>query len=293
MTDGFETIRLEIADAVAVVTLDRPEQRNAFSSLMMAEIIRAFDLTDADDRVRAVIVTGAGRYFCPGAELAGAGTFDRSGGAIDPHRESGKVGDLYRDRGGRVALRIFCSLKPVIGAINGAAAGVGATMTLPMDIRLASTTARFGFVFNARGIVPEAASSWFLPRLVGIQTALLWCYAGRVVDAGEALEAGLLHSVHEPEALLPAAVELAREIAGKSAPHSAALTRQMMWRMLGAAHPMDAHRADSRAVQALGGLPDAREGVAAFLEKRPSAFAGSVSSTLPDIWPEWQEPEFR
>lgn len=289
---SFETIALDISEGIAVVRLDRPEQRNAFNSLMMAELIAAFDHTDADDAVKVVVVTGEGRFFCPGAELAGASAFDRSTGATDPHRESGKVGDIYRDRGGRVALRIFDSRKPVIAAINGSAAGVGVTMTLPMDIRMASDEAKFGFVFTRRGIVPEAASSWFLPRLVGVQTALLWCYAGKVVTAAEALDAGLLHSVHSSEALLPAALDVAREIARNSAPVAVALTRQMMWRMLGAAHPMDAHRADSRAVQALGASSDSREGVAAFLEKREPAYADAVSRDLPDIWPGRDDPDF-
>ncbi|MDB5454701.1 MAG: enoyl-CoA hydratase, partial [Caulobacter sp.] len=207
-------------------------------------------------------------------------------------REEGKVGDLYRDGGGRVTLRIYDSLKPVICAVNGPAVGIGVTMQLAMDIRLASTDARFGFVFARRGITPEAASSWFLPRLVGLQTALEWCYTGRVFAAQEALERGLVRSLHAPEDLLPAARALAREIADNAAPVSVALTRQLLWRMAGAAHPMDAHRADSRAIQSRGASGDAKEGVSAFLEKRAPAYPNTVSADLPDIWPGWSPPAF-
>jgi enoyl-CoA hydratase/carnithine racemase len=214
---------------------------------MRDELIAAFDLTDADDAVRAVVVTGAGRAFCAGADLgAGGNTFDYAK-RQDPRREATMAGDVYRDGGGQVTLRIFRSLKPVIGAINGAAVGIGATMLLPMDVRVASTQARFGFVFARRGITPEAASSWFLPRLVGLQTALEWCISGRVFAADEALAGGLVRSLHEPADLLGQAQALAREMTRHSAPVSVALTRQLLWRMAGAAHPMDAHRLDSRA----------------------------------------------
>jgi enoyl-CoA hydratase/carnithine racemase len=244
-------------------------------------------MADADDSVRAVIVTGEGRAFCAGADLsAGDSTFDHSETAAH------KAGRVPRDGGGMLSLRIFRSKKPVIGAINGAAVGVGVTMTLPMDVRLASTSARFGFVFSRRGIVPEAASSWFLPRVVGISQALEWTYSGRVFDADEALAGSLVRSVHAPDELIPAAKALAAEIAANTAPVSVALARQMMWRMLGASHPMAAHRADSRAMLARGRSADAREGVTSFLEKRDAVFTDRVSDGVPDVFPEWQEPEF-
>ncbi len=290
----FQTIKLEVEDGIAILTLNRPDKMNSFTAQMMLELIEAFDLTDADDGVGAVIVTGAGdRAFCAGADLSSGGaTFDyaKRGEAA---RDEAKVGDVYRDGGGRVTLRIFDSLKPVIAAVNGAAVGIGATMQLAMDIRLASTTARYGFVFNRRGINPEACSSWFLPRLVGIQTALEWCYSGRVFPAQEALDRGLVRSLHAPEDLLPAAKALAREFIDNTAPVSSALTRQMMWRMLGADHPMEAHKADSRAIMERGRSADAQEGVSSFLEKRPARFPNTVSSDLPDVWPEWTERTFR
>ena len=290
---SFETLIYAVEDGVATVTLNRPEKLNAFTARMMKDMIEVFDLTDADDAVRAVIVTGAGRAFCAGADLSGGGgTFDRSSPqAVE--REEGKVGDVYRDGGGRVTLRIYESLKPVIAAVNGAAVGVGVTMQLPMDIRMASTDARFGFVFAKRGITPEAASSWFLPKVVGLSTALEWCYTGRVFSAQEAFERGLVRSLHAPEDLLPAARALAREIADNTAPVSVALTRQMLWRMAGADHPMEAHKADSRAIQSRGASADTKEGVTAFLEKRPASYPNKVSSDLPDIWPHWEERKFR
>ena len=252
----------------------------------------AFDQTDADDAVRAVIVTGAGRAFCAGADLSSGGkTFDYAA-RNEAARDAYRVGDVYRDGGGIVTLRIFRSLKPVIGAINGAAVGIGATMQLPMDIRMASSDARFGFVFARRGITPEAASSWFLPRLVGMQTALEWCFTGRVFSAQEALDRGLVRSLHAPQDLLPAARALAREIADNTAPVSIALTRQMLWRMAGAEHPMRAHRVDSRAIQARGQSVDAREGVGAFLEKRQPVYPNKVSSDMPAFFPWWDEPPF-
>jgi enoyl-CoA hydratase/carnithine racemase len=262
---------------------------------MMQDIMAAFDITDKNDDVAAVIVTGSGKAFCAGADLgAGGATFDYDSRGEEARNET-KAGDVYRDGGGRTTLRIFDSLKPVIGAINGAAVGIGVTMQLPMDIRIASTNARFGFVFNRRGITPEACSSWFLPRLVGISTALEWCYSGRVFNADEAHERGLVRSIHSPEDLLPAARALAREFADNTAPVSDALTRQMMWRMLGASHPMEAHKADSRAITYRGRSGDAKEGVTSFLEKRPARFVDKVSSDLPDIWPEsnWKEPKFQ
>ena len=284
----FAEIRYDVADHVATIELYRPDAMNAFTGKMMYELIAAFDQADADDGVRAVIVTGHGdRAFCAGADLSqGAETFSRGGSDVQT------AAGGPRDGGGMTALRIFASKKPVIGAINGAAVGVGVTMTLPMDIRLAATTARFGFVFARRGIVPEAASSWFLPRLVGISKALEWSYSGRVFGAEEALAGGLVRSLHEPAELLPAARALAAEIVDNSAPVSVSLTRQMMWRMLGAAHPMEAHRADSRAILERGRSDDTREGVMAFLEKRAAVFTDRVSADLPDVFPGWSEPEF-
>lgn len=290
----FETIRYAVDDGIATLTLHRPDRMNAFTPVMMAEMIAAFDLVDADDAVRAVIVTGEGRAFCAGADLGSGGdTFDyakRGGkwGEESPVREDGSVDFDHpgvRDGGGKVTLRIFACKKPVIGAINGAAVGIGVTMTLPMDFRLASESARFGFVFAKRGIVPEAASSWFLPRLVGISQALEWCYAGRVFGAEEALKGGLVRSLHAPDDLLPAARALARELTAESAPVSIALTRQAMWRMLGAAHPMDAHRLDSRMIWRRGASGDAREGVSSFLEKRTPHYPDRVSTDLPSFSP--------
>ena len=294
----FETLTYAVEDGVATVTLNRPEKLNAFNTQMMKDMIAVFDETDRDDAVRCVIVTGAGRAFCAGADLSGgAQTFDYDQrGAEGPNSEdrAARTRDgAQRDGGGLLTLRIYESLKPVISACNGAAVGVGVTMQLAMDIRLASTEARYGFVFARRGLNPEAASSWFLPHLVGVQTALEWCYTGRIFPAQEALDRGLVRSLHAPDDLLPAARALAREIADNAAPVSVALTRQLIWRMAGAAHPMEAHRADSRGIQARGKSGDAREGVTSFLEKRQAAFPDTVSGDLPDIWDHWQAPEFR
>jgi enoyl-CoA hydratase/carnithine racemase len=284
----YTQITYEVSESVATITLNRPERMNAFTDVMMREVIDAFDRVDADDDVRVVIVTGAGeRAFCAGADLGGGGdTFAKGGSDIQT-----PVG-VPRDGGGMVALRIFSCTKPVIGAINGAAVGVGVTMTLPMDIRLACDNARFGFVFARRGIVPEACSSWFLPRLVGISTAAEWCYTGRVFPASEALQRGLVRSVHAPDELMSAAREVAREIADNTAPVSVALTRQMLWRMLGADHPMEAHRVDSRGIQSRGASADAKEGVESFLEKRQPVYPAKVSDGLPDIFVDYVEPEF-
>jgi enoyl-CoA hydratase/carnithine racemase len=293
-TPTFETILYDVEDGIATITMNRPDRMNAFTPRMMLDMIAAFDLTDADDEVKVVIVTGAGeRAFCAGADLgSGGSTFDY-GKQGNETREGAKVNGVYRDGGGRLTLRIYESLKPVIGAINGAAVGIGVTMQLPMDIRLASTSARFGFVFARRGITPEAASSWFLPRLVGMQQALEWCYTGRVFGAQEALDGGLVRSLHAPEDLLSAAKTLAREIADNTAPVSIALTRQMLWRMAGADHPMEAHKADSRAIMARGAQGDAKEGVTSFLEKRQPTYPDKVSTDLPDIWPYWEDPQFK
>jgi enoyl-CoA hydratase/carnithine racemase len=284
----YTQITYEVADRIATITLHRPDQLNAFTGTMMREVIDAFDRVDADDDVRVVIVTGAGRGFCAGADLSGGGETFSKGGSDEIPEDVG----IPRDGGGLVSLRIFECTKPVIGAINGAAVGVGVTMTLPMDIRLASEHAKFGFVFARRGIVPEACSSWFLPRLVGISQAAEWCYSGRVFPASEALAGGLVRSVHPADELLPAARAIAAEIAENTAPVSVALTRQMLWRMLGAAHPMEAHKVDSRGIMSRGASPDAREGVVSFLEKRPPAFPVKVSDGLPDIFPSYETPKF-
>jgi enoyl-CoA hydratase/carnithine racemase len=296
-TMAFTPLRTEtelstdVADRVMTITLQRPERLNAFTATMARELVGAFDRADELDEVRAVIVTGAGRGFCAGADLAsGSGTFD-AGATIDDRTAADP--ESIRDTGGRVTLRIFELRKPIIAAINGPAVGIGITMTLPMDIRLASNTAKFGFVFARRGIVPEAASSWFLPRLVGISRAAEWTYTGRVFDADEALHGGLVRSVHEPADLLPAARALAGEIALNTSAVSVALTRQMMWRMLGADHPMAAHEIDSRAIAAVGRSRDAHEGVASFLEKRPAAFVDSAVSDLPSFMPWWPDRPFR
>jgi len=292
-TPTFETLLYGVEDGIATITLNRPDKLNAFNAKMMSEMIKVFDDTDGDDAVRAVIVTGAGRAFCAGADLSGGGgTFDRSSPqAVE--REEGKVGDIYRDGGGRVTLRMYDSLKPIIAAVNGPAVGVGVTMQLPMDIRMASTEARFGFVFARRGITPEAASSWFLPKVVGLSTALEWCYTGRVFPAQEAYERGLVRSLHAPEDLLPAARALAREIADNTAPVSVALTRQMLWRMAGEDQPMEAHKVDSRAIQSRGASADSKEGVSSFLEKRTPHYPNKVSTDLPDIFPEWEKKAFK
>jgi enoyl-CoA hydratase/carnithine racemase len=289
---ALDTLLYRVDDGIATVTLNRPDKLNAFTARMRDELIAVFDETDADDAVRAVIVTGAGRAFCAGADLSSGGqTFDYAA-RQDAARDENRVNGVYRDGGGMTTLRIFRSLKPVIGAINGAAVGIGMTMQLPMDIRLASADARFGFVFARRGITPEAASSWFLPRLVGMQTALEWCFTGRVFGADEALARGLVRSVHAAADLLPAARALAREIADNTAPVSIALTRQMLWRMVGAEHPMQAHRVDSRAIQARGRSADAREGVGSFLAKRAPVYPDRVSADMPDFFPWWDEPVF-
>jgi enoyl-CoA hydratase/carnithine racemase len=294
---AYEAILYDVEDQILTITLNRPEKLNAFNAAMQKELIDAFDQADRDDNVRAIIVTGAGRGFCAGADLSsGADTFDR-----DARRGPAKRlanGDVdysdptVRDGGGQVTLRIFKCLKPVIGAINGAAVGIGVTMQLAMDIRIASENARFGFVFSQRGIVPEAASSWFLPRIVGIAQALEWCYTGRVFPAREALAGRLVSKVVAPDDLLPTARALAREIAGKTAPVSVALIRQMMWRMLGADDPMEAHKIDSRGIYARGRSDDVREGVLSFLEKRPAKFKNKVSTDMPDYFPWWEEREY-
>ena len=288
----FETLLYDVEDGIATITLNRPERMNAFTPKMELELIAAFDATDADDAVGAVIVTGAGRGFCAGADLGGGGgTFGE--GRQAERAAAGDTEDLTRDGGGRVTLRIFDSLKPVIAAVNGAAVGVGATMQLAMDVRIAVDGAKYGFVFARRGITPEACSSWFLPRLVGISTALDWCYSGRIFPASEAHERGLVRALHSADDLLPAARAIARSYLEASAPVSVALTRQLMWRGLTLSHPMDIHRADSRSIRARGNAADSKEGIDSFLEKRDAKFPDKVSSDLPDVWPEWEPPTYR
>ncbi|MEV4083046.1 enoyl-CoA hydratase-related protein [Nonomuraea fuscirosea] len=302
---AFSEIAYEVTDHVATVTLKRPERLNAFTFTMRGELIEAFDLADADDDVRAVVVTGAGRAFCAGADLGGGGgTFARRDQTSEGETTEGETSDgetsdgetvdgVPRDGGGTVALRIARSLKPVIGAINGPAVGVGVTMTLPMDVRLASETARFGFVFARRGIVTEAASSWFLPRIVGIAQAMEWAATGRVFPASEALEGRLVSRVYPADELLPAAYALAREIADNTSAVSVAAVRRLMWSGLSAASPWEAHAADSRLMAELGGAPDSVEGVTAFLEKRPAAFPMKVSQDLPPGVPSWPDDPYR
>jgi enoyl-CoA hydratase/carnithine racemase len=287
----FTQILYEVDAGIATITLNRPEKLNAFTRTMASELIAAFDLSDADDAVRCVIVTGSGeRAFCAGADLTpeGGGQLFSSAVVVEDLSDS-----RVRDGGGLLTLRIFNSTKPVIAAVNGAAVGIGATMQLAMDIRLASDTARYGFVFARRGLVPEAASSWFLPKLVGVQTALEWCYTGRIFGAKEALDAGLVRSLHAPADLLPAARALAREIADNASAISVSMTRAMLWRNAAQDHPMAAHRVDSRAIYRMSKAPDAAEGVQSFLEKRPPAFPGRVSADMPDFYPWWEEPEYR
>jgi enoyl-CoA hydratase/carnithine racemase len=287
---NYDTLLTDLSEGVMTVTLNRPDKLNAFTVGMMSDLLDIFDQVDADDEVRAVVVTGAGRGFCAGADLSSGGnTFDSTDRGTKS--ESGKR-RAPRDGGGMVSLRIFECKKPVIAAVNGPAVGVGVTHTLPMDIRLASEKARFGFVFARRGMPAEAASSWFLPRVVGISKAMEWVATGRVFDADEALAAGLVSEVLAPEALLPRAQELGVEIATNTSAVSVALCRQMMWKMLGARHPMEAHRIDSQAVDFLGSGPEAKEGVQSFLEKRPPQFSLKVSKDLPDFFPWWEEPEY-
>lgn len=296
----YETIRYEVQDGIATVTLNRPEVFNAMNPAMMNELIAVFDETDRDDAVRVVVVTGEGKGFCGGADLSkGADIFDKdkngSAAKETPFKEDGSFDysrESARDGGGKLALRIFASLKPVIGAINGAGVGIGASMLLPMDIRVASEKARLGFVYARRGIVFECCSSWFLPRLVGISKTLEWSFSGRVMSAQELKEGGLLTDVVPHEQLLPRAYEIAREIADNTAPVSIALMRQMAWRSLGMSHPMEAHRIESRGICTRGRSSDAKEGVKSFVEKRLPDFECTVSKDMPDYFPWWEEPTY-
>jgi enoyl-CoA hydratase/carnithine racemase len=284
---AYTQINYDVQDNVLTLTMNRPDKLNAFTQVMLEEMLDALDRADADDDVRVIIVTGAGRGFCAGADLsAGADAFDTD---KRPDKKNGP----HRDGGGLLSLRLYDCRKPIIAAVNGAAVGVGATMQLPMDIRIASEKARFGFVFARRGIVPEACSSWFLPRVVGIAKALEWSYSGRVFNADEALSGGLVSEIVAPDQLMTRAREIASEIAQNTSSISVTMIRHMMWRLLGADHPMEAHKLDSRGVQALGQADDAREGVTSFFEKRPPAFTNRVSQDMPEFFPWWEEPEFK
>ena len=296
----FKNLRYEVADHTLTLTMNRPERLNAFNSQMQREFLEALDHADSDDEIRVVIVTGEGRGFCAGADLEkGAETFDYDSQTEDAKTErasnEGRQGGdnaWLRDGGGLLSLRLYEFNKPIIAAINGPAVGVGVTMTLPMDIRLASTAARIGFVFSRRGIVPEACSSYFLPRVVGVSKALEWAYSGKVFDAEEALEGGLVRSIHEPEDLRPAARAIASEIATNTSAISVTMIRHMMWRMLGADHPMEAHKIDSRGIFHLGQGADAHEGVVSFLEKRAPDFTLKTSEDMPEFFPWWDERHF-
>jgi enoyl-CoA hydratase/carnithine racemase len=283
----YEQISYSVDERILTITLNRPERLNAFTERMCRELLDALDRADADDSVRVVIVTGAGRAFCAGADLgSGSGTFD------PPTRGRKESLEEYRDGGGLLTLRIYDLKKPIIAAMNGPAVGIGVTMTLPMDVRIASSAARMGFVFARRGIAPEACSSWFLPRVVGMSRAAEWVYSGRVFPAAEALAGGLVSRVVAPDDLLPTARTLAREIADNTSAMSVALTRQLLWKMLGADHPIEAHKIDSKVVYWMGRREDAHEGVSAFLEKRPARFTLKPSE-MPEFYPWWEERKFR
>jgi enoyl-CoA hydratase/carnithine racemase len=283
----YEQILYDVKNNVLTITFNRPERLNAFNSAMRGELIDAFDRANADDTIRAIIVTGKGRAFCVGADLKnGAETFDYD------KREDRLDRETRRDGGGRLTLKIFESVKPVIAAINGPAVGVGITMTLAMDIRIASYNASFGLVFSRRGIIPEACSTWFLPRIVGISKALEWVLSGRVFSGEEALRSGLVRSLHSPADLLSSAEAIAREVAENTSAISVALSRQMLWRMLGADHPMEAHKIESRGIYQTGKSDDAREGVESFLEKRSPQFKSKPSTDMPNFFPWWDERRF-
>ena len=291
----FECILYDIKDKVLTITLNRPDRLNAYTGQMQSNLIEAFDKAGKDDDIRAIIVTGAGRGFCAGADLgAGGNTFNREVRNNKGETEGIKDDpEWMRDGGGRTTLAIFDCPKPIIAAFNGPAVGVGVTMTLPMDIRIASEEAKFGFVFARRGLVPEAASSWFLPRVVGINKALEWTFSGRVFSPEEAKEGGLIRSIHPADKLLEEANKIAQEIVENTSAVSVAMTRQMLWKLLGADHPMEAHKVDSRAIYELGQGGDAKEGVESFLEKRPPEFPSKVSEDMPEFYPWWEERKFK
>ena len=291
---NYETIKYEVNDKILTITLNRPDRLNAFTGQMMNDLISAFDSASKDDEIRVVIVTGEGRGFCAGADLgAGEATFNRDENPRAKKSDDEENLEWLRDGGGRTTLAIYDCSKPIIAAINGPAVGVGVTMTLPMDIRLASEEAKFGFVFARRGLVPEAASSWFLPRIVGISKSLEWTFSGKVFNAEEALEGGLIRSIHSIDSLMDEAKSIAREIIENTSPVSVSMTRQMLWKMLGADHPMEAHKIDSRAIYELGKGDDTKEGVNSFLEKRAPDFPSKVSQDMPDFYPWWEEKEFK
>ena len=291
----FECILYDVKDKVLTITLNRPDRLNAYTGQMQSNLIEAFDKAGKDDDIRTIIVTGAGRGFCAGADLgAGGNTFNREVRNNKGETEGIKDDpEWMRDGGGRTTLAIFDCPKPIIAAFNGPAVGVGVTMTLPMDIRIASEEAKFGFVFARRGLVPEAASSWFLPRVVGINKALEWTFSGRVFSPEEAKEGGLIRSIHPADKLLEEANKIAQEIVENTSAVSVAMTRQMLWRLLGADHPMEAHKVDSRAIYELGQGGDAKEGVESFLEKRPPEFPSKVSEDMPEFYPWWEERKFK
>ena len=283
---NLETVRTEFRENSLIIYLSREERMNAFTLTMQQEIVKVLDDAEENDDIKAIIFTGDGKAYCAGADLSSGGdTFDNRKG-----RE--KTNDVVRDSGGLLTLRLFKCKKPLIAAVNGAAVGIGATMLLPMDTRICSDQARFGFVFAKRGIVPEAASSWFLPRLIGINKALELCYTGKVISAEEAKEIRLVSEILNQDKLIDRALEIAKEFTAESSQISIALTRQMMWRMLGADDPMEAHKIDSRAVFELGQSGEAIEGVNSFLEKRPPSFPGKVSKDMPSFFPWWDEKEF-
>ena len=291
----FECILYDVKDKVLTITLNRPDRLNAYTGQMQSNLIEAFDKAGKDDDIRAIIVTGSGRGFCAGADLgAGGNTFNREVRNNKGETEGIKDDpEWMRDGGGRTTLAIFDCPKPIIAAFNGPAVGVGVTMTLPMDIRIASEEAKFGFVFARRGLVPEAASSWFLPRVVGINKALEWTFSGRVFSPEEAKEGGLIRSIHPADKLLEEANKIAQEIVENTSAVSVAMTRQMLWKLLGADHPMEAHKVDSRAIYELGQGGDAKEGVESFLEKRPPEFPSKVSEDMPEFYPWWEERKFK
>jgi enoyl-CoA hydratase/carnithine racemase len=288
----FTTISYDVQDSIATITLDRPDALNALNAAMERELLGVWDLVDADDAVRAVVVTGRGRAFCAGYDLSGGAGFDVVARARERGTEDVRTGDIPRDSGGLIALRVYRCLKPVIAAINGVGVGFGATFPLPMDARLAADSARFGFVFSRRGMCMDAAASWFLPRAVGLSRALEWSLSGRVFDAQEALEAGLVRALHPAGELLDAAYALAKQMTEHSAPVSVALNRQLLWQMSGAADPMDAHRIESMYIAQRASSADAAEGASSFLEKRAPRFPLTVSRDLPASVPWRAEPPF-
>jgi enoyl-CoA hydratase/carnithine racemase len=280
----FQQIRCEVEDPIATITLNRPERLNAWTNVMMDELIRAFQMLEMNNEVRAIIVTGAGRSFCAGADLDP----DNLGRIMATMRSN----EVPRDTVGQFTLKVFEMKKPVIAAINGLSVGAGITLTLAMDIRIASDEAKIGFIFNRRGMVPEGCCTWFLTRIVGISRASEWILTGRIFSAQEAMDAGLVNYVLPPEKLLPRARELALEIADNTSAVSIALSRQMLWRMLGADHPMEAHKIESKCLHYLFHTTDGQEGLGSFLRKRKPKFEMKSSSDMPDFYPWWNDPAY-